>query len=49
MGAAGNKKNKPKNKHKASYLEDNDSTKGVVNEFKKKKQQNFNLPFKGGA
>jgi len=37
MGAAGNKKNKPKNKHKASYLEDNDSSKGTVNEFKKNK------------
>jgi hypothetical protein len=36
MGAAGNKKNKPKNKHKASYLEDDDSSKTKINQFKKK-------------
>jgi hypothetical protein len=36
MGAAGNKKNKPKSKHKASYLDDESDAKGMINEFKKK-------------
>lgn len=36
MGAAGNKKNKPKRKHEASYIQEEKSN-NSLNEFKKHK------------